>query len=111
MFILCRFLRQSSAVFAQQCRMNSHRSSIAKTNRNVYARMYPTLIVNTDGSTYRIKYHEPKKILKLPMNIDMMHADERKARMQQYQPKAKKTVEEDIDDDFTEQKYKHLWKK
>ncbi|XP_033098572.1 39S ribosomal protein L55, mitochondrial-like isoform X2 [Anneissia japonica] len=110
--ILYRYFSQRSAMLSQvQSRLNSNRASIAKTNRKVYARMYPTLVVNTDGSTYHINYHEPRKILKLPLDVNMMDAEERKARMQQYQPKTKKTVEDDIDDDFTEQKYSHLWKK
>ena len=46
-------------------RCGSTRASIAKTNRRKFTRFYPTMIVNTDGSTYWIKYKEPSYILKV----------------------------------------------
>ncbi|XP_041475430.1 39S ribosomal protein L55, mitochondrial-like [Lytechinus variegatus] len=92
-------------------RWNSNRAAIAKTNRKVYSRMYPTLVVNTDGSTFRIKYAEPRKILKLPVDVNMLPADEKKIRLARYQPKKKVKIEDDLDDNFDASRYKHLWKK
>ncbi|XP_030852222.1 39S ribosomal protein L55, mitochondrial [Strongylocentrotus purpuratus] len=92
-------------------RCNSNRAAIAKTNRKVYSRMYPTLVVNTDGSTFRIKYGEPRKILKLPVDVNMLAADEKKIRLARYQPKKKVKIEDDLDDNFDANRYKHLWNK
>lgn len=46
-------------------RNNSNRASITKIRRNQYARMYPTLIVQPDGSTLRIRHNTPELIIKV----------------------------------------------
>ncbi|XP_072173240.1 large ribosomal subunit protein mL55-like [Diadema setosum] len=92
-------------------RCNSNRAAIAKTNRKIYPRMYPTVVVNTDGSTYRIMYSEPRKILKLPVDVNMLPLDEKKLRLTRYQPKKKVKIIDDLNDNFDANKYKHLWNK
>ncbi|PIK43886.1 putative 39S ribosomal protein L55, mitochondrial [Apostichopus japonicus] len=90
-------------------RWNSNRASIAKTNRKVYARLYPTVIVNPDGSTYRIKYNEPRKLLYLPFDVNSLTLEEKKARLAKYQAKRKQDLKDDLDDNFDARKYKQFW--
>ncbi|XP_039582370.1 39S ribosomal protein L55, mitochondrial isoform X2 [Passer montanus] len=44
-------------------RSNSNRAAIGHLQRQRYGRLYPTLLVSTDGSTVRLRYGEPKRIL------------------------------------------------
>lgn len=44
-------------------RSNSNRAAISHLHRQLYGRLYPVLLVNTDGSTVRLRYSEPKRIL------------------------------------------------
>lgn len=53
------------------CRHNSNRTAISCINRNRYPKIYPTLLVFADGSTVRIRYHEPRAIIKV---IDIFFA-------------------------------------
>ncbi|XP_006813418.2 large ribosomal subunit protein mL55-like, partial [Saccoglossus kowalevskii] len=84
---------------------------VTKLNRTIYPRLYPCLLVNPDGSTINIKYHEPRKILKLPIDLNALTDEEKKARLTQFQPKKKTVIEEDFEDSFDIGEYSHLWKK
>lgn len=44
-------------------RSNSNRAAICHLHRQLYGRRYPVLLVSTDGSTVRLRYSEPKRIL------------------------------------------------
>lgn len=44
-------------------RSNSNRAAIGHLHRQLYGRRYPVLLVSTDGSTVRLRYSEPKRIL------------------------------------------------
>lgn len=45
--------------------LNNNVASITKVHREVYARLYPTTIVLPDGASINIRYHEPRKIIKV----------------------------------------------
>lgn len=51
----------------QTRQLNANRTAITKIGRKVYARTYPTVLVQEDGSTYNIKYKEPRKIIKVSL--------------------------------------------
>ncbi|XP_044271758.1 39S ribosomal protein L55, mitochondrial [Tribolium madens] len=92
--------------------LNCHSASITRPHRLTYKRTYPTVLVNPDGSTINIKYHEPRQIIKLPLNIWILSEAERKARLEARKPKKKVRYEDDIDDSFDANKYvKYLKKK
>ncbi|KAJ8039781.1 39S ribosomal protein L55, mitochondrial [Holothuria leucospilota] len=91
-------------------RWNSNRTSIAQTNRKVYPRVYPTVVVNPDGSSYRIKYTEPRKILYLPFDVNSLTLEEKKARLARYQAKKKQIIKDDLEDSFDARKYQQFWK-
>ncbi|XP_071515548.1 large ribosomal subunit protein mL55 [Panulirus ornatus] len=91
--------------------INCHRASIARTGRLVYTRMYPTVLVQSDGSTVNIRYHEPRKIIKLPLDLTTLSEVERKKRLLARKPRVKVVIEEEIEDKFDVANYEHLWKK
>ena len=43
-------------------------SQVYKANRELFPRLYKTLLVFTDGSTINVRYHEPRAILKMPLD-------------------------------------------
>lgn len=45
--------------------LNSNTASITKVHRKIYARLYPTAVILPDGSSFGIRYHEPRKIIKV----------------------------------------------
>ncbi|KAL7645039.1 UNVERIFIED_CONTAM: hypothetical protein RMT77_003409 [Armadillidium vulgare] len=73
--------------------------------------MYPTHLIFSDGSSILIRYHEPRKIIKLPLDISALTEEERIRRLHNRKPKTKVIIQEDIEDNFDADSYKHLWKK
>ncbi|NXU77978.1 RM55 protein, partial [Oreotrochilus melanogaster] len=49
--------------FTTSSRHNSNRAAISHLHRQLYGRLYPVLLVKTDGSTVHLRYKEPKRIL------------------------------------------------
>lgn len=45
--------------------LSSSTVAITKIHRAIYQRMYPTALVLPDGSSINIRYHEPRKIIKV----------------------------------------------
>ncbi|CAG9764194.1 unnamed protein product [Ceutorhynchus assimilis] len=92
--------------------LSSFAASITRPHRLTYARTYPTLMVQPDGSTFTIRYPEPRKIIKLPLNIWTLTEAQRKARLEQRKPKKKVVIEDDLEDSFDSSNYlKYLKKK
>nr|XP_053629934.1 39S ribosomal protein L55, mitochondrial-like [Cherax quadricarinatus] len=100
-----------SFVTSAKSNINCHRASIARIGRLTYTRKYPTILVQSDGSTLNIRYHEPRKIIKMPLDLSTLTEAERKKRIEARKPKIKVVIEEEIHDDFNLSTYKHLWKK
>uniref|UniRef100_A0A6B2E474 Putative 39s ribosomal protein l55 mitochondrial n=1 Tax=Phlebotomus kandelakii TaxID=1109342 RepID=A0A6B2E474_9DIPT len=96
-----------------QCRsISSTTAGITKIHRSVYARTYnPTVVVLPDGSTFNIPYHEPRKIIRLPLDLNTLPEEERKVRMDRRKPMKKIRVYEEVDDSFSSQKYIKMLKK
>ncbi|KAI4461625.1 39s ribosomal protein l55 mitochondrial [Holotrichia oblita] len=72
---------------------------------------YPTLIINTDGSSFTVRYDEPRQIIKLPINIWTLSEAERKLRLDQRKPKKKVKIEDDLDDSYDSRRYLKYLKK
>ena len=45
------------------CRYNSNAAVLTRVKRSKYPRLYPTRVVNPDGSTYTIRYEIPRQII------------------------------------------------
>lgn len=109
-YSLPNFGNASNALYMHR-RQASNRTTFAKIGREKYCRMYPTLVVNPDGSSYTIRYHEPRKIINLPIDVNKLNAEELQIHLNRRRLKEKVIVEEQLDDDFDLNRYSHLWKK
>ncbi|KAK7100143.1 hypothetical protein V1264_023137 [Littorina saxatilis] len=104
--------RCCAALTWQSQRDNSNKTSICRLNRRHFPRQYPTMLVQPDGSTINVRYVEPRKIIKLPVDLSTLSEAERKVRLQQRKPKQKLVIEDDLEEEsFDVSQYSHLWKK
>nr|CAD7424310.1 unnamed protein product [Timema monikensis] len=91
--------------------LNCNTASICKIHRVTYARTYPTIVVLPDGSSVNIRYHEPRKIIKLPLDLSTLTEEQRKERLERRKPKKKVKIIEEIEDNFDASKYIKFIKK
>ncbi|KAM7070391.1 large ribosomal subunit protein mL55 isoform 2-T2 [Acridotheres tristis] len=96
---------------ASRALSNSNRAAICHLHRQLYGRRYPVLLVSTDGSTVRLRYSEPKRILMLPLDSSTLPEAERKARLRRQFPSKPKAKEEEIFEGIDLDTYKKFWKK
>lgn len=85
--------------------LNANRAVVTKTHRNVYLRTYPTLTVLPNGATITTKYHEPRRIVKLPVNFEECSLEKQKYIRLMRQPKTNKEKEKEIVTTFDPRKY------
>ncbi|KAK0090932.1 hypothetical protein PV326_003986 [Microctonus aethiopoides] len=85
--------------------LNCWTAGITKKHRKVYERTYPVHLVHPNGSTINIQYHEPRKIIKLPLDLNKLSNAEREALLEKRKPRTKIIITEDIDDDYDESRY------
>lgn len=97
----------------QQVRcISSATAAVTRLHRTVYCRMYPTVVVQPDGSTINIRYHEPRKIIKLPLDLNTLSEADRKARLEARKPRKKVKTMEEVEDTYNAKKYmKYIRKK
>lgn len=91
--------------------LNNNVATITKIHRDLYTRMYPTNVVLPDGSSINIRYHEPRRIIKLPLDLSQLTDEERKIRLEKRKPRKKVKITDEIDDDFNAKKYLKFIKK
>ncbi|CAH1773718.1 unnamed protein product [Owenia fusiformis] len=92
------------------CCYNSNRASVTRIHRYLYPRMYPTVLVQSDGSTITVRYKEPRKIIQLPLDLSKLTEAERVARVNRRKPKKKLIIDQEIDTSFDANKYLNLGK-
>ncbi|XP_050535326.1 39S ribosomal protein L55, mitochondrial [Daktulosphaira vitifoliae] len=90
---------------------SSNSTAITKIHRNVYPRHYLTKIVKPDGSSFTIRYHEPRMIIKLPLDLNSISEEEKKRRIEARKPKKKVKIINEIDDSFDRTKYLKYFKR
>jgi large subunit ribosomal protein L55 len=76
----------------------------------IYERTYPTQLIFPNGSSIEIDYHEPQRILILPLNLSELSPEEQKKRLRMRKPKSKIVITEEIEDNFDENRYLNLMK-
>ncbi|GFR14605.1 39S ribosomal protein L55, mitochondrial [Trichonephila clavata] len=105
-----QILKKNILYLCLQLRHISNRTCIAKIGREKYCRMYPTTVVNSDGSSFTIRYHEPRKIIHLPMDTSQLTPEELQKHLNRKKIHEKIVIEDTPDDDFDVNRYSHLWK-
>ncbi|KAM6375219.1 large ribosomal subunit protein mL55 [Alca torda] len=96
---------------ATSARTNSNRAAISHLHRQLYGRLYPVLLVKLDGSTVRLRYREPKRILMLPLDSNTLPEAQRKARLRRQFPSKPKAGTEETFEDIDLGTYERFWKK
>ncbi|XP_005350038.1 39S ribosomal protein L55, mitochondrial [Microtus ochrogaster] len=94
-------------------RADSSRASLTRLRRQAYARLYPVLLVKQDGSTIHIRYREPRRMLAMPLDLDALSPEERRARFRRREAQLlqKKEEEPEMIDSFDTERYKRFWTK
>lgn len=112
---LCRLCRKLilTEVNNTSVRNLSNKSAlISKTKREYYLRTYPTTVVEPDGSSYTIRYQEPRRIIKLPLDVTTLTPEELTELMYKRKPKQKVDyVVQEKTDSFEPDKYVKFLKK
>ena len=75
--------------------------------------MYKVRLVQPDGSTYFIRYEEPYKIIKKPIDPAVMTEEEKRARMNRLKPEKPKKIyemEEEEDENYNQRSWTNLIK-
>ncbi|XP_055529269.1 39S ribosomal protein L55, mitochondrial [Wyeomyia smithii] len=103
-------MMQSSSRIGQRF-LSSNTTAVVKVHRSVYARRYPTMMVLPNGATINITYHEPRRIIKLPLDLSLLSETDRKSRLEKRKPKQVLRVEDEVEDNFNARKYIKLIKK
>ncbi|XP_050165982.1 39S ribosomal protein L55, mitochondrial [Myiozetetes cayanensis] len=96
---------------AASTRSNSNRAAVSHLHRQHYGRLYPVLLVGIDGSTTRLRYREPRRILMLPLDSTTLPEAERKARLRRHFPGKPKPRTEETFEGIDLETYKQFWKK
>lgn len=86
---------------------------VTRIKRSKYLRHYPTLVVFPDGSTFNLRHHEPRSIVKLPILRDDLETDAEKREWDQRRKKIMKLeIERDLlDVDYDSRKYLKFMKR
>ncbi|XP_055449958.1 39S ribosomal protein L55, mitochondrial isoform X2 [Psammomys obesus] len=94
-------------------RADCNRASFTRLRRQAYGRLYPVLLVKPDGSTIHIRYREPRRMLAMPLDLDALSPEERRARLRKREAKLlQRTGEEpEVVDSFDTEQYKRFWTK
>ncbi|KAM9105295.1 large ribosomal subunit protein mL55 isoform 1-T1 [Megaptera novaeangliae] len=105
-------LESHRQLYMSSRRADCNRASLTRVHRQTYARLYPVLLVKQDGSTIHIRYREPRRMLTMPVDLDSLSPEERRARFRKREAQVKEKEEEpELGDDFDVEQYKQFWTK
>lgn len=117
---------QISHFFTPVRHVSSCTAAITKIHRKTYSRTYPTLLVQPDGSTIRIRYHEPRRIIEvswknhtidhiilifafffyqIPVDMGNLTEEEREKLIRARNPPKQIHLEKKLEDSFDARKY------
>ncbi|CAG5129559.1 unnamed protein product [Candidula unifasciata] len=91
-------------------RWRSNALSLTKVRRSCYPRMYPTMLVFPDGSTINVRYKEPRRIIKLPVDFSKLTEEEKKRVLTNRKPKQKLEKIEEFDESYDLSEYSKFFK-
>ncbi|CAH8601721.1 unnamed protein product [Dicrocoelium dendriticum] len=91
-------------------RTNANRTSICRIKRKIYPRMYPVIVAFADGGSVRIRFHEPRHLLQLPLDLNDCSAEEKQRRLLRRSPRTRLVLHEELEDTFDSSAYDFLLK-
>jgi len=101
-----QLLSKQNQLFSQQTRLlNANRAAITKVKRARYQYLYPTNLVQPDGSTIQVKYPEPRVLIRLPVDLETATAAQKRKIQFIRSPKQTLKVVEDSGDSFDPSQY------
>ncbi|XP_075752007.1 large ribosomal subunit protein mL55-like isoform X1 [Rhipicephalus microplus] len=89
----------------------SNMSFISSVKRATYVRQYPTVLVQPDGSTITVRYHEPRSLIKLPLKFEELTPEEQQLVLVKRKPPEVVVIQEELEDNFDSQRYLKFIKK
>ncbi|KAE8573973.1 large ribosomal subunit protein mL55 [Halyomorpha halys] len=105
-------LHNFSKVFhGSKCCLSSASAAITRIHRRDYLLQYLTKVVLSDGSSITVRYHEPKQIIHLPLDLSTLSEAEAKARIDKRRPRTKVKIRDEELASFSAKKYINLIKK
>jgi len=98
--------KQNQLSFCQQTRqLNANRVAVTKVKRARYQYLYPTTLVQPDGSTIQVKYPEPRVLIRLPLDPETATEAQKRTIQLIRSPKQTLNVVEDTGEVFDPSKY------
>jgi len=91
--------------------LNCNVAAVTRVHRRLATQLYPTRVVLTDGSTIAARYPQPRKIIKLPLDLTTLTEEQRLLRLQRRKPRQKVALQEEVEDSFDASQYRKFWKR
>uniref|UniRef100_A0A023G5H8 Putative ribosomal protein n=1 Tax=Amblyomma triste TaxID=251400 RepID=A0A023G5H8_AMBTT len=90
----------------------SNTAFVSRVKRATYVRQYPTVLVQPDGSTINIRYHEPRALIKMPLRFEELTPEQQQVVLVKRKPPEVVVVQEELEDNFDSHQYlKYIKKK
>ena len=80
--------------------MLSCSTTITRTKKSIYPRVYKVRLQQPDGSSYTMRYHEPRQLVRLPVDPNSLTEEEKQARLKRLKPEKEIEIHE-FDDEET----------
>ncbi|OAF67146.1 39S ribosomal protein L55, mitochondrial [Intoshia linei] len=97
--------------FFKTVQPNCNMFKLTTIKRKNYIRMYPVNFIFNDGSSITVRHKEPRKIIKLPLDLRKFTPEQMAAFKQKRKPTNKmKISKKENDEYFNNDQYSFLWK-
>lgn len=91
-------------------RAASSAAFVSRVKRPTYVRQYPTVVVQPDGSTITVRYHEPRSLIRLPLVFEELSAEQQQLVLVKRKPPEVVVVQEELEDHFDSRDYLKYFK-
>jgi len=63
-------LTRPASSCGQRAPLHCNRAAVTSVKRQTFLKTYPTLLVLPDGATIEVRYHQPRHVVKLPVDVE-----------------------------------------
>ena len=99
------FLRTTQISLTLHRNLNCWTAGITKKHRKLYLRDYLTYLVLPHGGSIRIQYDTPRRIIRLPLDLETLTEEQRKQRIEDRKTYTKAKIVEEYQDEFDESQF------